>query len=860
MILRRLAATWRLLRGRNRMESEMDDELRFHIDAYAARLERSGVSRAEAQRRARIEFGSLDTAKDDCRRAVWLRLQDDLRQDLRHAFRVIRRKPGLAAAAVISLALGIGANVAIFSLLRALLLESLPVEAPAGLVLLQEGERNSFAYPAYDRLRRGSRLLSVLGVSRLFERPSQIEERGERAAAFVQMVSEDYFDVLGVRPWRGRAFVSGEATAVISDSYWRRRYAGDPLALGASFRYLGREFTIAGIAPPEFRGTDLDLPTEIWVPVEQALAPGDETRLRGRLFRVMGRLRPGATPARAEAEATAALETRVSLRSAATGTSALRERLSRPLLLLQFVVVLVLLVTCANLANLLLAHSAARGRELSARQALGAPRSRLVRQLFTESLVVSILGGAAAILVAYWTSSALLRFLPPEQAPALVHLRFRPAPALLAFAAGVSLLTCLLFGLIPAIRATRAAASLNRPGAGAGERGRGWMTRSLVAGEVAMCTLLLMVAGLFVRSLVNLRWQDTGYRENGLLVADLEPPREVREAHRDRFYEDLRERVLRLPGVEAAAYSHLGQLSGGGIEYRLQTSAGETHEALEQRVSPGFFAAMGNRLGAGRDFTDRDDAAAPPVAIVNNALARRLFPNADPIGRRFTVERLDRSRVWTAVEIVGVVPNSKWIDLRSESPMMYYRPYAQSAGRPSVRLAVRGSGSLQALAAGVAQSVQSLDRRVAVKNLVPFSDMVDRTLLVERLVAHVSAAFGALAVLIAAVGLYGVLACGVARRRREIGVRIALGASSGSVEWLFLRESFALLSIGFLIGAPAAILIARLVQALLFGLTPVDPLTLGAVFAVLALSTAAAAYLPSRRAAAIDPIQVLREE
>jgi putative ABC transport system permease protein len=798
-------------------------------------------------------------------------------QDVRYAGRMVRRRPGFTFAAILTLMLGIGANTAVFSLLHALLLKSLPVDRPEELVrLIEEGPdpssyRDAFTLATHDTLQRGSRALSgVIASSLQFGRPSEIEERGEKQPVFLQMVSDNYFDVLGVRAFRGRVFRQpdpgspGEAIAVISEEYWRRHYAGDLSALGARFRLQNRDFTIAGIAPPEFRGTEIDFPVDVWVSLEQVVPPASPARIRGRWMRVMGRLRPGVTLAHAEAESTSVLGRPVKLQPGATGYSTLRRRLSRPLLLLELVVALVLHITCANLANLMLAATASRERELAVRRAVGASRGRVVRQLLTESLVLSAAGGVLAIGVAYRVSAALLSFLPPDQAPALANLRFEPDPMVLGFAAGLSCVTCLLFALVPALRATpEHGAPVFRAGAGTGQRNRSWLSRGLLVSQVVMCTLLLTLAGVFLRSLQNLRGQETGYREDRLLVADVQPPREYPEDRRDQLIEELRARAAALPGVEIAAFSHLGQLSGSALEYRIGVPGrpsleGDAAVVVEQRISPGFLSAMGTQFIGGRDFAASDHARSTPVAIVNESFARRFLAGANPVGARFFPA--NGSRPGELMEIVGVVKDSKWVNLRDDSPAMYYRPYRQQAGSPVVRLAIRTSGDPNAVAGGLIQAAQAIDRRIVLRNVVPFREIVNRTLVIERLVAQVSAAFGVLALLIAAVGLYGVLAYNVVRRRREIGVRIAVGAPPGAVEWMMMRESLTLLACGVAIGLPAAMVVTRLVSSMLFGLSPQDPGSIAAALTALTIATVAAAYLPARRAARIDPILALRDE
>jgi putative ABC transport system permease protein len=807
---------------------------------------------------------------------AWIGIER-LGQDVRYAARMVRRRPGFTVAAILTLMLGIGANTAVFSLLHALLLKSLPVERPAELVrLIEQGPdpssyRDAFTLITQDTLQRGTTALSgVIASSTPSGRPAEIEERGEKRPVFLQMVSDNYFDILGVRAFRGRVFHQpdpaspGEAIAVISEEYWRRHYSGEMSALGARFRFRTREFTIAGIAPPGFRGTEIDVPADVWVSVEQVVPPGSDDRVRGRWMRIMGRLQPGATIARAEAESAAILNRPVKLQAGASGYSALRRRLSRPLLLVGLVVALVLLITCANLANLMLAATASRERELAVRRAVGASRGRIVRQLLTESLVLSAAGGVLAIGVAHWTSAALLSFLPPNQAPALTNLGFEPNARVLGFAAVLSCATSLLFGLIPALRATqRHGASSLRAGAGAGQRNRSWLSRGLLVSQVVMCTLLLTVAGVLLRTLQNLRGQDAGYREDQLLVADVEPPREYPGNRRDQLIEELRSHAAALPGVEIAAFSYLGQLSGSALEYRVgfpgrPTLDGDAAVVIEQRISPGFLRAMGTEFSAGRDFGASDDARSAPVAIVNESFVRRFLPGADPVGAHFFPA--NGTRTGELMQIVGVVRDSKWVNLRDDWPPMYYRPYSQQGGSPVVRLVVRTSGDLDALTGRLIQTAQTIDPRIVLRDVVPFREIVNRTLVTERLVAQVSAAFGGLALLIAAVGLYGVLAHNIVRRRREIGIRIAVGAPPGAVEWMIVRESLALLACGVALGVPAAIIATRLVSSMLFGLSPHDPWSIAAALTVLTCATVVAAYLPARRAAGIDPILALREE
>jgi predicted permease len=528
---------------------------------------------------------------------------------------------------------------------------------------------------------------------------------------------------------------------------------------------------------------------------------------------------------------------------------------------LEFVVGMVLLIACANLANLLLAVAASREREISVRQAIGAGRGRLVRQLLTESLLVSAIGASLAIVVAGWLSRAILRFLPPDAAGAVANLTFRFDPRVLGFTGALTLITCLLFGLAPALRATRTSLTpaLKESTGGAGQ-GR-WTSRGLVIGEVALCAILLIGAGLFVQSLWRIRSLDSGFVAEHVLVAGVKGPREYRRAELQSRIDALREQIAVLPGVRASGASQVRPLSGFAISGMVEAEGhipapGEDADAYDLSISPGFYVAMGTPLIEGRDFTGRDDANAPRVAIVNESFARQFFPGRSPMGRRFGI---DGPASVGAMEIVGLVRDTRWIGLRRMPTPMYYRPYRQS-GAATTTLAFRTTGDLGALAAALERASHNLDPRLSLKDVVPFTEMEDRSLVVERLVAQVSACFGILALLVACVGLYGMLAYGVARRTREIGVRIALGASLGGVQWMVLRESLLLLVAGFALGVPAALALARLVASLLFGLTPADPVNIAASLLVMIAVSLCAAFIPARRAARVDPMVALRYE
>ena len=870
----RLLNPRRWLARRRSREAEIREELEFHIQQEIEEGLAAGLNEANARRAARRELGSLTVIEEDTRAAWGWSWLERLGQDVRYAGRLLRRRPVFSLAAVITLALGMGGATAVFSLVHALLLRHLPVDRPEQLVRLIEyrpdraAPLETFTVATHDRLRPSMRTLSGLAGSTDSRGPTSIEINGERATAVVQLVSDNYFEVLGVPAFKGRVFrapgpgLNEEPIAVISADYWRSRYAASPSALGARFRRGGREFTIVGVAAPGFRGTDIDVPADIWIPIEQVVPRTDEDRSRGRWMRIMGRLAPGTNRKQASRESAALVGRPVEFASGAVGYSTLRHRLARPLALVAFVVALVLLIACANLANLMLAGMKSRERELAVRTAIGASRSRVVRQLLTEGLVLAVAGGALAPGVASWISGALLAFLPPGDALALANLRFDLDGRVLGFAALLTCGACLLFALAPALRVTAGLGGApdlrTRPG---GERARSWASRGALVGQIVMCTALLVIAGVFLRTLQNLRGQDAGYREEGLLVADVQPPADS-DDRRDQYIEALLARIAALPGVAIAAFSHIGQLDGA-IEFRIGFPGHDTPKddlplMIEQRISPGFLQAMGNPVIAGRDFAWSDDVHAPLVAIVNESFARRFFPGQDPLGGRFY--RASGTFGGEPMTIVGVVRDSRWENLRHDPSPMYYRPYRQMGGTPVVRFAIRSSGDLNVLAGQLRPIARSIDPAFVLTNVVPFREIVDRTLVIERLVAQVSTAFGLLALSIAAVGLYGVQAYSVARRRREIGVRMAVGARPHAIAWMFLRESLVLLVVGLALGLPLALVITRLVSSMLFGLGPHDPASIGVALGVLTAATLAAAWLPARRAATIDPIGALRDD
>jgi predicted permease len=687
-----------------------------------------------------------------------------------------------------------------------------------------------------------------------------ISEDGAAHPASLQLVSARSFDVLGVPAWRGRVFHesdgrSSEAVAVISEPYWRIHYGASPSALGAHFQYVDKVYTIAGIAPPGFYGMFPDAPASIWIPLEQTPKPRPAEWARARELVVMARLRNGISASQAAAEVSGILGRKISAVPGGNGYSALRVKFWQPLMLVECVAGLVLLIACANLANLMLAGAAARRSEMAIRQSIGAGRMRLVRQWLTESLLLSVCGATLALLLAAWISRAVLRFLPPSAAPALSNLSFRLDLRVLAFTGGLAILACLLFGLAPALHATRIV-----PHRGLHERSRNWTSRALVVCQVALCTILLTGSGLFLRTLSNLRHRESGLAQEHLVVATTNAIRGLTMHQMAHDEEELRARAATIPAVRVAAFSDLPLLTGGGVEFQVEGQRDlhtppEEMRAYRLLVSPGFFAAVGTPLLAGRDVAPQDNAdTAPMVALVNETFARRFVSADNPVGQHVRV--LDWQTL-VDVEIIGMVKDTTAIDPREARPPIYYEPYRERS-RSNVTLALRVDGGIAPVMAALERMAREIDPRWSLKDVAPFTEIEDRALVIERLVAQTSAAFGALAVLVASVGLYGVLALGVVRRTKEIGVRIALGASRSGVHWMVVREALALLAAGVAVGLPCALAATRFVASMLYGLKPGDAVNIAVSLAAMTAVAALAALVPAMRAARVDPMIALR--
>jgi len=878
---------------RKSRESDLEREFHAHLELEAEEQRDRGLGPEEARGAALREFGNPTLIKEDTR-AMWTwSWLDHLAQDARHALRNVRNHRSFSAAAILSLALGIGANTAIFCLIDALLLRSLPVRDPGGLVqvlLVEQGRAiDSFGYPAIGALAARSEIFSGLCGFSGFAFNFASGDGVERVSG--AWVTGGYYTTLGLQPLAGRLLTPADdrpgapPVAVLSYDYWDRRFGHDFHAVGRSIQIEGKPVTIAGVSPPGFSGANVGDAANITVPlaVLPQLFPERVAQLESgsQWLRVLARPQPGisieqakarlavlwpqmaavATTPRMNAQRRKVLLTSsLDLIPGGTGWSYLRERFRKPLLILMGITGLVLLIACGNFANLLLARGMARSKEIALRFAIGAGRGRIVRQLLTESLMLSVLGAAAGIALA-GIGSRLLVVLLSNGRPDGIRLDLRPDGTLLLFTSAVATITGIVFGLAPALRATATGPGpALKADAGITPRTRSRLLPALVISQVGLSLVLLIGAGLFVRTLRNLERIDPGFRREGVLLVNVDARHAgYQGADLGATYRDLLDRFARLPGVASASLSSNTPLSGGNYSDSVSINGQlPTRESAQlNSVSPRFFETMGTPVLLGRDFNERDGPGAPAATIVNEAFVKRYFPEGHPLGQQLTMARPGS----LPMEIVGVVKDTVGQSLRQPPPPAVYRPYFQSPemiGVASFEIRAASPAQTAALARDELRSrfphapVQS-----EVRTLI---EQVERTLIQERLLAALGTCFGALALVLAAVGLYGLLAYTVTRATSEIGIRMALGAERSEVVWLVLRGALRLLGFGVAVGIPAAWAASRLIGSILFGLTATDPPTLVGATLLLMMSALLAAFLPARRASRVDPMAALRHE
>jgi predicted permease len=902
-----IAAGLRALFRKKQVEREMDEELRGYLDAAVQEKMRAGMSHEKALRAARVEMGSVEAVKEEIRSAGWEASVESLWQDLRYGLRQLARNPGFTAVVVIILALGIGANTAIFSLIDAVMLKTLPVKDPNQLVMLRWQARNwpkterysgwsgcpageetgcSFSYPTFQRVREQRQV-----VFEAFAAPGLgqfiVIARGEANPAMGELVTGEFFSTLGVSAHLGRTFIPEDdkpgspPVAVVSYGFWVSRLGADTDAVGMPITVNGVPFTVVGVAAPQFRGLQPGFSSDLWLPLstERVLNPGDNSEFDGRgwWLQIVACVKRGVKIEQARAalevgflQAANAVpklgfkpddKPHLVLDPAGRGFGMLRKFFAQPLLVLLALTGLVLLIACANLANLMLARTTTRQREIAVRRALGARRARVVRQLLTESVLLAVAGGVVGLLLAWQGSSALAAFISDNWFAPL-SLEVSPNWRILAFTAAVSCAIGILSGLAPALRGTGmdlTPALKAAPGAVglAGRRGRRPLLRhALVVWQVALATVVVVGTGLFLRTLVKLHSVDLGFNPRNLLLFEISPEQSgyKNEAVR-RLYQQMLSRVSALPGVVSASFSNHALVSSS-----LDTGdfwiRGEAHpiqtEADWLKVGPGFFETLGIPILRGRGITAQDFESTRNVAVINAALARRYFAGQNPIGRQIGLGQDFKD----AFEIVGVVRDAKYDEVAKEVVPTFYTPLRAWGASFALRTAL----DPKTLIPTVHRAVREIDAKLPILSIQTQTQQIAKTLFEQRLIADLSSLFGILAVVLACVGLYGVVSYGVAQRTNEIGIRLALGAERRGILLLVLRQGMVLALAGLALGVMGAAVLTRLLKAFLYGVKPMDLATFAGSSLLLLAVELMASYLPARRATAVDPMVALRYE
>jgi len=893
---------------RRRIYGDLSDEIREHLEEKIQEFVQKGMSRKEAAAAARREFGNVGLSEESSREVWRWPSTEDFFMDIRYGLRTLARNPGFAAVAVLTLALGIGANAAIFSLMNALLLRTLPVNNPSQLVLFGEGKWGGimdelpnrswqlFSFPFYRQVQGDSSAFSdVTAISSMSSAPhGTIGDSAETEEIYAHLVSGTFFSTLGVNPILGRTFgedddriPGGSPVAVASYAWWKRRFGGAPSIIGEKMSIGSTVYTIIGVTPQEFFGTSVGESPDVWIPLsmEEVLPPGWKG-LNDKMFQslyIIARRRPELSIEQAQTNVNvlfkqAALEMAgsqpakkqldgiqhafIKLTPAASGLSRLRVQFSQPLRALMAAVGLVLLIACANIANLLLARATNRQREIAVRMSMGAGRWRVIRQLLTESFTLAMLGAVLGVALASWASKLLLVMVSggPETIPVDVGLDSR----VLVFVVLVSLATPLLFGMAPAWRAARVElnsslkqgrniAAVNSP-----------LARALVVGQVALSLVLLVGAGLFLRTLVNLTNVDMGFDKHNVLVFGIEPASVgyKEDSRLTRLYQEIERRVSAIPGVRAASFSFFtfnqGAWSEDAWTPEESAEAKGNREVVYNKVGRGFFSAMGLKLLSGRTFDQQDSENSPKVAVINETMARLFFPNESPLGRRFRMDGPDAKPENDRI-VVGVARDAKYMALKERPWPAAYLPYSQEPGY-LWNFEVRYSGDAGSTAPAVRQVIHDVDPRLPVTGAGTLAEQVDHSVVDQRLTAQLSSFFGLVAVFLACIGIYGLMSYAVVHRTNEIGIRVALGAQQGQVLRLIMRQGLVLAASGVAVGIALALIFTRLLRSLLFGVQPFDPVTFIGVAFLLTLIALAACYLPARRAMRVDPVVALRYE
>jgi predicted permease len=911
---RQLRLRLRSLFERRRVEDEIDEELRYHVDRETDELIARGIDPKEARYAALRAFGGIAQRKEECRDSLGLRFVDELRQDLRYAFRSLVKNPAFTLIAVATVALGSGANAAIFSIFNEALLRQLPVPAPERLVNLSSpgpkpgrtstsstfGPDAVFSYPLFRDLEREERVFTGIAAHRDFV--ASIGDRNQASTEEGCLVSGSYFPVLALRPALGRLIGPDDDRArgmhpvvVLSHAYWRTRFNGDPAVINDRLVVNGQALTIVGVAPRAFVGTTLENRPQIFVPATMAalMMPGLRNPHDGGAWKgfddrrdhwlyLFARLEPGIPveaaerminvpfaaiindvefPAQRSGLGTAARERfkqrRLFLEPGSQGQRPERAELSGVFLLLFCVTGMVVLIACANIANLLLARATSRERDITVRLSLGAGRSRLVGQMLTESFLLAAAGGFAGLIVARWTLDGMTA-LVPGQASAMLHVQLDSTVLLysIVLSAGMAL----LFGLYPALLTTRRDLATALRSGTALTRSAARFRTSLATAQIALSLTLLVTAGLFAKSLVNVSRVELGMHVAGVTTFRLSPELTGYSSDRaDLFFDRVKQAVMALPAVTSVGTSTIPVLAGvaAGTNVTVEgfNADPDTHTSSHAaRIGPDYFQALGIPLLAGREFTPADVAGAPKVAMINEAFARKFNLGRTPIGKRMR----PGAGLPPDIEIVGLVKDARYSQPKDTPPPQFFLPYHQDEGAGTLNFYVRSTAPAQQLLSTLRVALRQIDPSVPVENLRPLADQVGDTTTLDRLIGTLSSGFAVLATLIAAIGVYGVLACDMARRARELGLRIALGASIARVWRLVLGQLAQVTIVGGVLGAVAALALGRVAQSLLFEVPGYDGVVMVAATAGVTVIALGAGAIPARRASRIDPVQALR--
>jgi predicted permease len=900
-VLNDLLFRLRSLFRREAVESEADTELRFHFDQQVEKNLKSGLTRAEAIRRARLDFGGHEQLKEEIRDARGVSLMETLFQDIRYGLRILGRTPAISCVAVLSLALGIGANTAIFSLIDTVMLRMLPVHRPEELVQVQRvnpargGDIDpSFTNPLWEQVREHQDVFSAAFA--WSQEQFDLAQGGTVQNVKGIFVSGGYFSALGVRTVAGQLFTTADdqrgcpALAVLSYGFWQDHFGGAESTIGSALSLNNQRFQVIGVSSPGFYGVEVGSKFDVAIPICTAnVFDGKDSRLDRRShwwLNIMGRVKPGISQDQLKARLSVLspqvfggavpdwsaadqqnFRQRVLLSvPAAAGTSDLRQQFKRPLAILMGVVGLVLLIACANIASLMLARASARHKEIAVRQALGASRARLIRQLLTECVLLSTAGALFGVLFARWGTSLLVRFISTGNSSVFLDLSLDWR--ILSFTAGAAVFTGLLFGVLPAFRSTRVSLTSAMKGSQAVDtesRAKFRPGKWIVASQLALSLVLLVASGLFLRSLVKLVTMDAGFDRNNVLIVrtNLHNAR-VAPERQPAVFDEVETRLRSLPGVISAGRSVMTPVSNYVWNSNLEVDTpnaptGQAALAFFNFVSPGYLGTVRTPLLAGRNFNDGDTKAAPRVAVVNETLERRFFPNGDALGKYFRV-RAEQGKSAPPIQIVGLTKDAKYESLREEAHPTAYFPVAQLPEDAEEQVfELRTAARPSALVPSVQEAVASVSKTIPLE-FHTLAEQVDDSLVQERLLATLSAFFGGLALLLAMIGLYGALSYLVSQRQAEFGIRMALGSPQRSILRLVMRDVAIVLAGGTAVGVCLSFAVLRVLQKMLFDLSPYDTFTFIAAIGVLSAVALVAGYVPARRAMRVDPMVALRYE